>query len=555
MMRGLMMDAPLMIADILAHADRNHGRTEIVSREIDGGIFRYTYAEAHTRARKLAQALIRLGVEPGDRVATLAWNTRRHFEMFFGVSGIGALLHTINPRLFRDQLVYIANHCEDSWLFCDPDTLTLAEDLAPDLKTIKGYCLMAGRDEMPEHSSLAPLLCYEDLIAAEDGDFDWPAFDEQAASSICYTSGTTGNPKGVVYSHRSTVLSSITLAMADSLPGGANGQLESVLLLSPMFHGNGWDMRYIAPILGARLVLPGRSYDPADLTELLVAEKVTVVVGVPTFWLLLLPYLEETGTELPHLRLALSSGNHPPRWMVEKLRHRFGVDLANTWGMTEALGASRGTLKPGDADLDEDAILDRMMKAGRGTFGAQLRVVDDAGRPLPHDGRTLGHLQAKGAWIAAGYFKNEGGPLLTADGWMPTGDIAVIDEDGRIELRDRSKDVIKSGGEWISSTEIEGLVLAHPAVAQAAVIAVPHPRWQERPLLICQLKPGAQAGKPEILGFLEGKVAPWWLPDDVVFIDKMPMTATGKVQKYRLRERFHDYRLPEKPGRTKPADA
>jgi fatty-acyl-CoA synthase len=536
-MRGLMMDMPLMLSGILEHAAEAHATTEIVAREIDGSILRYDYARAHERAKRLAQALTRLGVRPGERVGTLAWNTHRHFEMFYGVSGTGAVLHTVNPRLFREQLVYIINHCEDSWMFCDLETLPLVEDLAPDLTTVKGYCLMADAADMPGDARLPDLRCYETLLDAEDGDYDWPVFDENSASSICYTSGTTGNPKGVVYSHRSMALATFTVNGADFMGGTrGNGAFDVALALSPMFHGNAWLLPYLAPMRGMKLVLPGRAYDAESLVELLIRERVTAMTGVPTFWLILLEHLRRTGQKLPDLEVSLSSGSAPPTWMVEELQNDFGVELLNTWGMTEALAATKGSLKPGDGELPPAPRLERVMRSGRATFGIKQRIVDEQGMPLPHDGKTLGHLQVKGPWIASGYFKDEGGSPLDDEGWFYSGDVAVIDAEGYLLLKDRSKDVIKSGGEWISSVEIENLAVGHPEIALAAVVAMPHPKWQERPLLVCTRTEGSTIGKEAVLDYLSDKMARWWMPDEVLFVEEIPMTATGKIMKNRLRE-------------------
>jgi fatty-acyl-CoA synthase len=397
---------------------------------------------------------------------------------------------------------------------------------------------MEAAAEMPRDSSLPNLLCYEALLDAEDGDYEWPSFDERAASSICYTSGTTGNPKGVVYSHRSMVLATLVLNGSDVMGASPNGALDVGLALSPMFHGNAWLLPYLAPMRGMKLVLPGRAYDPASLVELLIDEKVTLMSGVPTFWLILLEYLRKTGKKLPDLKVSVSSGSAPPAWMVEELQDEYGVELLNTWGMTEALGGAKGSLKPGHGGLERKRRHEFLMRSGRPTFPISHRIVDDQGRPLPCDGKTLGHFQVKGPFIASGYFKGEGGDPLDHEGWFHTGDVAVVDEDRYLLIKDRSKDVIKSGGEWISSVEIENLALGHPQIAQAAVIAIPHRKWQERPLLVCVRAEGGQIGREGILAYLSDKIAKWWMPDEVLFIDEIPVTATGKIMKGQLRHQL-----------------
>jgi 3-(methylthio)propionyl---CoA ligase len=548
-MRGLMMDMPLSIAALIEYAADYHGDTEIVARTIEGTLHRYNYRTAHTRTKQLARALGRLGVRPGDRIGSLAWNTHRHFEMFYGVSGTGAVLHTVNPRLFPDQLVYIINHAEDLYLFVDGLTLPLAQQIAPRLTTVKGYVLMTERALMPERTPLGNLLCYEDLLAAERSDDEWPEFDERTASTICYTSGTTGNPKGVVYSHRTAVLVAMLLNNVVSV-GARNGSPEVLMPMAPMFHGNAWQFPYIAPMNGYKLVLPGRNYEPELLYELLEGEKVTVTCGVPTMWLILTDWLERTGKKLSTLRLTLSSGSAPPRSLVEKLERDYGVETAQAWGMTEILGGSNVLLRPGSSELPFAQRIDRRLKSGRTLAGNKYRLVDDDGRVLPHDGVSVGHLRVKAPWAASGYFKGEGGSALDEDGWLKTGDMATIDREGHIVLTDRSKDVIKSGGEWISSIELENVALGHPDVLQAAVIGVPHPKWQERPLLVVVPREGSPLEGKAVLDFMRGKVASWWMPDDAVVVPQLPMTGTGKIHKATLREQFKAY-VPGEPSASR----
>jgi fatty-acyl-CoA synthase len=541
MLQGLIMDMPLMISSAIEHAARFHGATEIVAREVDGGIHRYTYADAHRRAKRLANALGRLGVAPGDRIGTLGWNTHRHFELFYGVSGSGAVLHPINPRLFADQIVYIVNHAEDAWLIIDAATLSLAELLAPRLKFVRGFVLMADRSAMPARTTLTPLLCYEELLAAESDHYDWPQFDERRAASICYTSGTTGDPKGVVYSHRSSVL--VAMLFTEWVyRGGRNGASEALMSLAPLFHANGWYFPYVAPMTGAKLVLPGRNYEPPMLYELFARERVTITCGVPTMWLTLLDWMTREGRTLPHLRAVYSAGSAAPKHLFDTFAE-WGVELNQLWGMTEALGLTSPSLRPGALELSAEDQVAQRMKAGRAGFGAQLRIVDDEERPLPHDGVAVGHLRVKSPWISSGYFKGAG-DALDGEGWLKTGDVASIDPDGYIAIVDRSKDLIKSGGEWISSIALENAACGHPEVMQAAVIAAFHPKWQERPLLIVTRRAESRLDREALIEFLRPRVASWWLPDDVVFVPEMPMTATGKIHKLPLRERFRDHVLP-----------
>ncbi len=542
-MPGLIMDKPLMISSIIRHAARYHGGTEIVARTIAGTLFRYSYGEAYQRICQLAHAITKLGMQPGDRVGALAWNTHHQFEMFYGVSGTGAVLHTVNPRLFPEQLVYIINHAEDRLLFVDAMTLPIVEKIAPQLTTVEAFVMMSDRAGMPATTTLPGLLCVEELLAAEPSHYDWPDFDERSASTICYTSGTTGNPKGVVYSHRSAVLTTLLFGPLMGLRA-RNGELPVLMPMAPMFHGNAWQFPYLAPMHGAKLVLPGRNYEPDKLYELLEGERVTLTCGVPTFWLILLDWLQRNGKTFSSLRHSLSSGSAMPRSLMEALERDHGVEVLQGWGMTEALGGSGVLMPPRAEERSFDERVQGRMTSGHAAWGVDYRLVDDDGSELPQDGQTVGHFRVKAPWVSSAYFKNEGGSALDEQGWLQTGDLATIAPDGRILLTDRSKDVIKSGGEWISSVEIENLAMGHADVLQAAVVAVPHPRWQERPLLVVVRKPGSALDAAAMLAFMRGKIADWWMPDDVAFVDALPMTGTGKVHKRTLRQQFSGHVLP-----------
>jgi len=541
---GLMQDRPLLISTLIEHANRCHPGAEIVSRTVEGPIHRCTYGDIHRRSKQAAKALLALGVKPGDRIATLAWNGYRHMELYFGVSGMGAVLHTINPRLFPEQIEYIANHAEDQYLFFDLTFAPLIEKLGPLMKTVKGFVAMTDRAHMPA-LKIANLLCYEELVGAQDSDYTWPTFDENAASSLCYTSGTTGNPKGVLYSHRSTVLHSWGAASIDGL---GLSRADTALLVVPMFHVNAWGMPYAGAMCGAKLVMPGPGLDGKSVYELMKDERVTLALGVPTVWLMLFNHVDAAGLDPKKdlcLERAVIGGSAAPRAMSERFEKQFGTFVVHAWGMTEM--SPLGTvcnLLPKHRDFTLEQRLDMQSKQGRCIYGVELRITDDDGRALPHDGVAFGHLLVRGPWITSGYFKGEGGEILDADGFFDTGDVATIDPDGYMQITDRSKDVIKSGGEWISSIDLENAAMGHPGVAEAAVIGVTHPKWQERPLLVVVKKPGQEPTREELLAFLEGKVAKWWIPEDVAFVTELPHTATGKLQKMKLRETFKGYRLP-----------
>jgi fatty-acyl-CoA synthase len=538
-MLGQMMSKPLLTSTLIRHADRWHGDTEIVSRMTEGGIHRYTYRDAHRRARRLANALKALGVGDGTRVATLAWNNFRHFETYYAVSGIGAVTHTVNPRLFPEQVTWIINDAEDAYVLFDLTFLKLVEGVAPLCKGVKGWVAMTDRAHMPE--SPLKLLCYEELLAAQSDKLDWPEFDENTAACLCYTSGTTGNPKGALYSHRSTLLHTYSVCMPDGLSLSAT---DVVLPVVPLFHVNAWGIPYACAMTGAKLVMPGPNLDGASLHELFESEKVTLTAGVPTVWLALLQHLDAKGLKLSSMKRIVIGGSAAPPAMITAFGERYGVDVLHAWGMTEMspLGtANRFKLKHAGMDPVARDLLRR--KQGRALFGVDLEIVDDDGSALPHDGKAFGDLVVQGACVIESYYKGAGGKVLR-NGWFPTGDVATVDEDGYIQITDRSKDVIKSGGEWISSIDLENAAVAHPAVQEAAVIGMKHAKWDERPLLIVVKKPGQEVGREELLAFLAGKVAKWWLPDDVVFVETLPHTATGKLSKLTLRQQFADYRFP-----------
>jgi len=539
-MHGLMMDMPLLISGLLQHADRHHGDTEIVSKTVDGSVHRYTCRDAHARARKLAGALQRLGVQPGERIATLAWNSYRHFEIYYAVAGSGAVIHTINPRLFPDQITYIANHAEDRYVFFDLSFAPLLEKLAPLLKTVKGYVAMCAPEAMPK-ANIPDLLCYEALLEKEKADFQWPSFDERTAACLCYTSGTTGNPKGALYSHRSTMIHAYGAALPDALNLSAR---DVVLPVVPMFHVNAWSLPYSCAMVGAKMVFPGPHLDGKSLHNLFETEGVTFSAGVPTVWLGLLSYMKEQKLKFSTLKRTVIGGSACPSAMIRAFQDEYGVEVLHAWGMTEMspLGTVT-TFKAKHAGWTKEQRVALQNKQGRAIFGVDMRIVGEDGSELPNDGKAFGDLQVRGPWVIQSYFKGEGGDPLR-QGWFPTGDVATLDPDGYMQITDRSKDVIKSGGEWISSIDLECIAMAHPAIAEAAVIGIKHPKWDERPIVVAVKKPGQEVSKEEVLRFYEGKIAKWWMPDDVVFVAELPHTATGKLSKLTLREQFRDYRLP-----------
>jgi len=541
-MLGQMMQQPLLIASLLRHAERHHGAQEVVSRRVEGDIHRCTYAELAARSRRLAQALAALGVGFGDRVGTIAWNGYRHLELYYAVSGSGAVLHTLNPRLHADQLVWIADHAEDQVLCFDLSFLPLVEAVASRLASAKYFVLMTERCHMPAESKIPGLLCYEDLIASQADDrFDWPEFDEQTASSLCYTSGTTGHPKGVLYSHRSTVLHTMASALPDALNISAR---DVVLPVVPMFHVNAWGLPYSACLVGAKLVFPGPGLDGKSLHELFEAEGVTVSAGVPTVWQGLLAHVTSNGLNFSTMRRTIIGGSACPPAMMSAFEDDFGVQVIHAWGMTELSPIGTvGILKGPQLKLPLEQRRAIQAKQGRGVFGIDMKIVGEDGQELPWDGKTSGELLVRGHWVVDRYIKGDQSPLI--DGWFPTGDVATIDADGFMNITDRAKDVIKSGGEWIGSIDIENIAMAHPAVLMAACIAARHPKWDERPLLVVVKKPGAELTRDALLSFFEGKIAKWWMPDDVVFVDAIPLGATGKMLKHRLREQFQDHLLPQ----------
>ncbi|MGE3304058.1 MAG: long-chain-fatty-acid--CoA ligase [Hyphomonadaceae bacterium] len=545
-MRGLMQDWPMTLDRLIDHAAAHYGAREIVTRSVEGPIVRTDYAAVRRRAKQVSHALKEEGVQLGDRIATLAWTTGRHFETWYGVMGVGAVLHTLNPRLFPDQIAWIAKHAGDSLLFVDLTFVKLVEQIESKLPSLRKVVIYCAAADMPK-TTLKNAVAYEDWIAGRPLDTPWGGFDETTAAGLCYTSGTTGDPKGVLYSHRSNMLHALTGNQADAFGLAAT---DAIMPIAPLFHANAWGVAFLAPLAGAKMVMPGAKLDGASIHELLETEGVTVAAAVPTVWLMLLAHLRETGGKITTLKRTIIGGTAVPETILRAFRDDYGVDVIHAWGMTEMSPiGTLGSLAPQHANADPETKLRLKLKQGRAQFGVEMKIVDDAGRELPHDGKAFGKLLVRGPNVAKAYFRNEGarnarGDALDDDGWFDTGDVATIDADGYMQITDRAKDVIKSGGEWISSIEIENIALGAAGVANAAVIGVFHPRWDERPLLIVEPKPGAACAEESVLAFLNGKIAKWQMPDAVVLVDKIPLGATGKINKMALREMFKDYRLP-----------
>ena len=540
-MFGLMQQQSLLISSLIEFANRHHGDGEVVSRRVEGDVHRYTWADVANRSRQMANALDGLKSAQGARVATLAWNGYRHLELYFGVSGSGRVLHTLNPRLHPDQVVWIANHAEDEILFFDMTFLPLVKAVHDKCTTIKRWVALCDEDKLPSDSGIPNLTSYETLIAGQSTNYTWPKLDENTASSMCYTSGTTGNPKAALYSHRSTLLHAYAAALPDVMCISAR---DSILPVVPMFHVNAWGIPYSAAMTGAKLVFPGPALDGKSIYELIEAEKVTFAAGVPTVWQMLLSHMKPNGLNFSSLKRTVIGGSACPPAMIDAFRESYGVDVLHAWGMTEMspLG-TLCTLKNKHLELPEEAQMKLRLKQGRSIFGVDMKIVNEAGESLPHDGKTYGDLLVKGPWIIREYYKQEGpSPLL--DGWFPTGDVATIDEDGYMQITDRSKDVIKSGGEWISSIDIENIAMAHPDILMAACIGMSHPKWDERPVVCVVKKPGAHLLVSDLLKFYEGKTAKWQIPDDVIFVEAIPLGATGKMLKTKLRTQLADYKLP-----------
>ncbi|UFZ07234.1 fatty-acid--CoA ligase [Bradyrhizobium ontarionense] len=538
-MLGLMQDWPLLCHRIIEHAATIHGSQEVVTRSVEGPIVRTTYRQIHDRALKVSQKLTRDGIKLGDRVATIAWNTARHLEVWYGIMGIGAICHTVNPRLFPEQIAWIVNHAQDRIVITDLTFVPLLEKLADKLPSVERYVVLTDAAHMPQ-TSLKNAVAYEAWIGEADGDFAWSTFDENTAAAMCYTSGTTGDPKGVLYSHRSNVLHALMANSRDSLGTSAG---DTMLPVVPLFHANSWGIAFSAPSMGTKLVMPGPKLDGASVYELLDTEKVTYTAGVPTVWLMLLQHMQAHNLRLPHLKMVVCGGSAMPRSMIQAFLD-MGIGVRHAWGMTEMSPiGTLATLKPPFLDAEGDAKLDVLQTQGFPPFGVEMKITDDAGSKLPWDGKTFGRLKVSGPAVSKAYFKVDSN-ILDEEGFFDTGDVATVDEHGFMRITDRSKDVIKSGGEWISSIDLENLAVGHPAVAEAAVIGIYHPKWDERPLLIVQLKQGQTTTREDILKYMEGKIAKWWMPDDVAFVEGIPHTATGKILKTALRDQFKSYRFP-----------
>jgi fatty-acyl-CoA synthase len=539
-MLGIMQEWPLTVNKILEHANTIHSDREIITRRVEGNIVRTTYADLFNTSKQVSNALKDLNIGMGDRVATLGWNSERHMASWYGTMGIGAILHTINPRLHPEQIAWIANHAEDKVLIFDKTFLPIVEAIKDHLMTVKTFVIYADADTMPENSLGA--IAFDIWVDGRSTECRWGDFPETTACGLCYTSGTTGNPKGVLYSHRSNVLHTLITMSKDAMGMGA---ADSVMPVVPMFHANAWGLALSCPATGANMVMPGAQMDGASIYELLDTEKVSITAAVPTVWLMLLNYLQENDLKLPHLNRVLIGGSAIPEKILRAFEEDYEVDVVHAWGMTETspLG-TLGSLPPHLIKADIDTRMKQKLKQGRPPFGVELKIVDDAGKTLPRDGHTSGKLMVRGPAIASGYFKGDGGEVLCDEGFFDTGDVANIDQYGTMTITDRAKDVIKSGGEWISSIDIENIAVGHPKVANAAAIGIYHPKWDERPLLVIQPAPGEKPSKEEVLKSLEGKIAKWWTPDDVAFVDEIPLGATGKINKLALRETFKDYKLP-----------
>ena len=540
-MLGLMQSQQLLISSLIEFAERHHGEAEVVSRRVEGDIHRYTYKDVAQRSRKVANALDKMNLAFSDRVATLAWNGYRHLELYFGVSGSGRVLHTLNPRLHPDQIVWIANHAEDKVLCFDMSFLPIVKAVHGRCTTIKHFVALCDADKLPVDSGIPGLVSYEAWMGSQPSNYTWPEFDENSASSMCYTSGTTGNPKAALYSHRSTMLHALAGALPDALSMSAR---DCVLPVVPMFHVNAWGLPYSAAMTGAKLVFPGPAMDGKSIFELIESEKVSFAAGVPTVWQMMLGHMQSGKLRFSTLKRTVIGGSACPPAMITAFNDDYGVEVLHAWGMTEMspLGTVC-TLKNKHLEIDSAEKMKVRLKQGRGVFGVDMKIVGDDGQELPWDGKAYGDLLVKGPWVISEYFKGEGGSPLV-DGWFPTGDVATIDPDGYMQITDRSKDVIKSGGEWISSIDVENVAMAHPAVAMAACIGMKHPKWDERPVVAVVKKPGCELTRDELIAFYEGKTAKWQIPDDVIFVDAIPLGGTGKMQKVKLREMLQDYKLP-----------